>query len=107
MDDKFNDHINKLVEECLNAPSYSTLTGQLREEAAERLNNHFNLLVINLLIDSLNEEQLSQVENLPENSPELENKFEEFAAQIPGFVYMIEEKLNSEVKSIIQGQITV
>lgn len=104
MDDQFNAHITKLVDECLASSAYSALSESDKQAAREKLENHLNLVVINLLIDSLSAEQLSEVENLPEESSEMEEKFQEFASQIPGFAYVMEEKLKTEVQSIIQGQ---
>lgn len=107
MDDQFNQHINELVNKCLSAPTFANLSESQKQEAREKLENHFNLLVLNLLIDSLNEEQLAQVENLSADAPEMGEKFQEFASQIPGFAYVMEEKLKAEVQSIIQGQTVI
>ena len=63
-------------------------------------------MILDTTIDNLNEEQISQLEALDPESPQMEEKISLFAAQIPGLAQVLEQKLNEEVAKIKQtGQI--
>lgn len=98
MDKITTDFINNLVEKCAANPAL------VNQKA--NLENYFYRSMVETLIDNLNEEQLNQVKDLDLNSNEAQEKLQLFAAQVPGFINILDEKLAKEAENIsITGQI--
>jgi hypothetical protein len=82
-------YINKYIEECLNAPSFISLNEEQKNQVKQQLGEYFNQLIIETLINNLSLDQLQL-----------------FAAQIPGFLMILEEQVKKSTESIKQtGQI--
>ncbi len=100
MDEKINSYIESLVLEVLQIPNFSGLTQEQKGPVAEKLRDLFNTAILDTLIDNLTPAQLDQIKDVPADSPEMEDKIEEFASQIPLFITTLEEALNQKVAEI-------
>lgn len=107
LEKNIEEYIDGLVNEALGASVFASLSPEQKEEVKNKLYNHFYQVILDTTIDNLNEEQVSQLEVLDPESPEMEEKIRLFAAQIPNLAQEMEQKLDEEVEKIKQtGQIT-
>lgn len=98
MDKTITDFINSLVIKCMANPIF--------KDQKENLEKYFYQVMIETLIDNLSQQQIDQVKDLDIKSPKMQQKLQLFAASIPGFIFILDEKLNSEASKISQtGQI--
>ncbi|KKR80516.1 MAG: hypothetical protein UU73_C0002G0054 [Candidatus Daviesbacteria bacterium GW2011_GWA1_41_61] len=106
LEKNIDEYIDGLVTQVLSSPAFNMVSLQQQEEMNNKLYNHFYQVILDTTIDNLNEEQISQLEALDPESPQMEEKISLFAAQIPGLAQVLEQKLNEEVAKIKQtGQI--
>ncbi|TSC87448.1 MAG: hypothetical protein G01um10147_625 [Microgenomates group bacterium Gr01-1014_7] len=107
MDNVFNDFLENLVNECLQGAKFAYLSEKDKKEIARKLRDHFYSVTIDTLVDQLSDEQINQIKGLDPKAPEMEQKMAEFAASIPGFAFVLEDKLKIEMDKILQtGQIS-
>lgn len=107
MDKIFEDFIEKLVSECLQGARFAYLPEQEKKAIAAKVREHFYSVTIDTLVDQLSESQVNQIKGLDPKAPEMEQKMAEFAASIPGFAFVLEDKLKAEMDRILQtGQIS-
>ena len=105
MDNIFESFIENLVSECLQSVKFSFLPEREKKEVAQKLRDHFYSMTIDTLIDQLSDEQVNQIKDLDSKS-KMEEKMAEFAASIPGFAFVLEDKLKAKMSQILQtGQI--
>lgn len=97
------EYINSLATQCLQTPGIITLSQEQRNAFAERVQDYFSQLTLVVLVDKLNGEQLSQIEHLDPSSPEMAEKIQQLAAQVPGFADDLEKKLQEAVAYIKQN----
>ncbi len=108
MDNIFENFVENLIVECLKLDKVSYMSEQQKKEIAGKLRNHFYQLTIKTLIDQLSDDQISEIKDLGPEDPMLEQKFEKFAAEIPGFAVVLEDTLKKESDKILQtGQMPV
>lgn len=98
-----DEYINGLVAECLQAPGIVNLSPDQKNEFAQQVQSYLSQVTIETLVNRLNGEQLSQIENLDPTSPEMAEKIQQLAAQIPGFADDLEKKFQEAVSYIKQN----
>lgn len=104
IDEKLDAFLESQVSEVLSAPGLQTLTAQQKEEYATKLRTHFQDLVIDTLLNRLEDDKLKEIEELSKNNPQLlEEKFQEYAAMVPGLAEDIEIRLKQEVSALKQN----
>lgn len=107
MNNIFGGFMENLVKECLQGAKFAYLAEKDKKEIAGKLRDHFYSVTIDTLIDQLSESQVNQIKGLDPKAPEMEQKMAEFAASIPGFAFVLEDKLKAEMDKILQtGQIS-
>jgi hypothetical protein len=106
MDNIFEQYIENMVKECLSMDKFMYLPEAQRQQLADQLRDLFYNTTINTLIDQLNEEQLTQIQDLNPEDPILDQKLQEFAATTPGFYETLEGVFRAKLNTILQtGQI--
>lgn len=106
MDKIFENYVESLIQECLKGAKFAYLPQRQKKEIEGKIRDHFYSVTINTLIDQLSDEQLLEIKDLEPGNPILVQKFERFAAEIPGFASVLEDKLKAEMDQILQtGQI--
>lgn len=102
----FEKFIENLINECMQSAKFAYLPDSNKKEVAEKLRNHFYSVTIDMLVDQLSDEQASQIKALGQNNPKTPELMSQFAASIPGFAVILEEKLTKEMDNILQtGQV--
>ncbi len=108
MEEKIEQYINRLIQDCLNSPKLNLTSPDQKEEMGAKIRNYFNAVVFDTLIENLTNEQLLQIKDLDLKSPEAEIKMAELAASVPGFILLIDEQLKQKSRQIFEtGQIPV
>lgn len=64
-------------------PNFSGLAQEQKSTIAEKLRDLFNTTILDTLIDNLTPAQLDQIKDIPADSPQMEDKLEEFASHTP------------------------
>lgn len=106
MDDFFEKYVENLVSDCLKGAKFAYLPEREKQEIATRLRDYFYSQTIDTLVDQLSDEQVSQIQSMDANDPKTQQLMSEFAASIPGFAFVLEEKLKKEMDEILQtGQV--
>lgn len=100
MDKKIDIYIEARVLEVLSLPSFSQMPQEQKTTIAEKLRDLFNTVILDTLIDSLSAEQLDQIKDISPESPQMEDKIEEFASQIPFLITKFENALNVKVAEV-------
>ena len=102
MDKAIQDYLNNLVNKCVNSSHFSALGEDEKKQVGEKVQRHFNNIVIDALLDRLTQQQMDEIKNLDPNSKEMQEKLQTFAAGIPNFAQFLEQKLNDEATRITQ-----
>lgn len=102
MDQQIEEYIKGLITQCLNSPGFASLDVSQKNQIAEKLKDYFNEVVISVLIDNLSDAQVDEIKDLSFRSPSMIAKLEQFSGQIPGFLFLAQEKLESEATNINQ-----
>lgn len=97
MDQKITEYLDRLIEDRLNNSIFNSLNEQQKSEAKESLRGTLYKAIVEELINVLNEEQLNQIADLDFTSSDMEAKLEEFAATIPNFLSVVEDRLHREL----------
>lgn len=106
MDNIFEDFIENLIKECLQGAKFVYLPANEKKELEAKLRDHFYSLTINTLIDQLSDEQVMEIKDLDFKTKEAQEKIAQISAAIPGFAFVLEDKLKQEMDQILQsGQI--
>lgn len=99
MDQYIAQYFNNLITQHLNSARFSSLTEEQKIALTTTLRAKLYKTAIEELINKLNQDQLNQIANLDFTSPEMEAKLEEFAATIPNFSSILEERFQQELAS--------
>jgi hypothetical protein len=106
MEEQVIEHINKLIQSCVNSPKFASLTPEQKQQLEAQIEGYFQNLMFDTMIDNLSDEQVKELETLDLTSPEAEEKIALFSATIPNFIFILDEKLNEATEEIIQsGQV--
>ena len=106
MNNIFEEFVEKLVSECFKTAKFEFLPEKEKEETTQKLREYFYQITIDTLLDQLSDEQFSEIKDLNPRDPKMQEKLEQFAAEIPGFAVVLEDKLNKQSDQILQtGQI--
>lgn len=97
MDQRITEYLDNLIKEYLNGPSFNDLTEEQRKNLTTTLQGALYKAAVEELINRLNEDQLNQIADLDLTSPQMEAKLEEFAATIPNFLSILEERFQQEL----------
>lgn len=98
-----DEYIDGLVAQCLQAPGIVNLPPDQKSEFTKDVEDYLTQVLLEALVNKLNSEQLSQIENLEPASPEMAEKVQQLAAQIPGFANELENKFHAAVTYIKQN----
>jgi len=107
MDKQIEIYIEGLVAEVLASPSFANLTNEQKTEIEEKLRAYINTVIFDAVIDLLNPEQLNTIKDIPLESTQMEEKLEEFSAQIPSLSAILEEKLRQKINEIKENPSTL
>lgn len=106
MDNIFESFIENLVKECLEGAKFAYLPAKEKKGLEEKLRNHFYNVTIKLFLDQISDEQVNEIKDLDFKTKEAQQKISEISASIPGFAFVLEDKLKEEMDKILQtGQI--
>lgn len=97
------EYIQGLVTECLQAPGFVYLSPEQKNQLAVQIQDHLYQTIITTSVERMNESQFSQIEHLDPASPEMAEKVQVLAAQIPGLADDIEKRLRQDVEYIKQN----
>lgn len=103
MNQQFIQTIDKLVQECLNAPLMTALSAEQRQVMEKQIRNHLYTQALFAMVDNLTEDQFAQIKDLDPQNPEMETKIEQFTQTMPFLLEDIEKKLNEEALKIKQN----
>lgn len=103
MDQHIEEYLEKLVNECLQLPQFAGLPNEQKNEVADKIRDRLYQSVLDLVVDRLNSEQLSQLEAINPDSPEMAEKIREFTAEIPNMARDLDQKLKEAVENIKQN----
>lgn len=100
-----DEYLESLVAECLQAPDVVVLPQEQEQKDAfaEQVRDHLSQASLEVLVEKLTEEQFSQIENLTPGSPEMVEKIQLLAAQVPGLADALEERFKKDVDYIKQN----
>lgn len=102
LDKKIDEYIQGLIVKCLQSNSFASLPESEKAQIANKLEDYFAKIIVEIVIRRMNEEQFSQIENLQPESQEMADKIQEIAMFMPGLSEDIEEKLDQETANILQ-----
>ncbi|MBI2019230.1 hypothetical protein HYS95_00995 [Candidatus Daviesbacteria bacterium] len=97
------EYINSLAAECLQAQGIVNLTQEQKDAFAASVQEYLSQAALEVLVNRLNSEQLSQIENLDPASDEMMEKIQQLAAQVPGLADEMEKRFRSDVEYIKQN----
>lgn len=100
MDQKINAYIESLVLGILNTPAFANLVEPQKSEVAEKLRGKFYDVILNTTIDNLTDAQVVELQQIPVDSPLIEQKIQEFSSTLPNLASEIEKALNSEYENL-------
>lgn len=103
VNENIEEYINGLVAQCLQAPGIINLPQEQKDAFAIQVEDYFSQVMIEVLVNRLNAEQLSQIEKVDPASKEMAEMIQVLAAQVPGFADDLEKKLQEEVSYIKQN----
>ncbi len=103
MDQKINQYLDNLVKEVLASPGFTSLPEDQRIPLSEKIRTYLDGVIIDVIVDNLNEEQLSSLKDLSADSPQMKEKIEEYASQIPFLAEQLEQELQKVVTDLKQN----
>ncbi len=98
-----DEYLNTLVAECLQVPSVAAFSSEQKESFAAKVRERLYESALEVLVEKMDESQFSQIENLDPNSPEMVEKIQFLAAQVPGLAEDMEKRFRLEVDNIKQN----
>lgn len=100
MDKQIQAYLESLVLQVLQAPSLGSLSEQQKNEYAQKVQDHFNNVIFDTVLDQMTPEQLNLIKDIPMESPQFPQKIEEISAQIPSLSQVLEKRLAQETEAI-------
>ncbi len=106
LDQQIEQYLNNYVTQALSAQGFASQTEDAKKQTAEKIRSYLNSVVTDTLIDNLTDDQVNQLSGVDFDSEEGEAQVSLMAAQVPGFMFILEKKLQEVVGQIQQtGQI--
>jgi ABC-type Na+ efflux pump permease subunit len=107
MNQKIEQYLNNLVDECIKSSIFSSMSEQQKKDNREKIADFFNQTVMDTLLSFMSKDELDKLEDINFESDEGVNKFAEVAALLPGYVFIeVGDRLRFEAESIKKsGQI--
>lgn len=102
MDKIFEDYLENLVNECLQGASFAYLPPREKKDIEDKLRDHFYNVTIATFIDQLSDDQAREIKDLDFKTPQAQQKIAETSASIPGFAFVLEDKLKQEMDNILK-----
>lgn len=100
MDQQIQAYLESLVSEVLQSHALVNYTSQQKNEYAQKLRDHFNNVIFDIVLDQMTPEQLNSIKDIPMESPEFAQKIEEISAQIPSLSQVLEKRLAQETHAL-------
>ena len=93
---KIEEYLQSLASEILALPALKHLNSDQRDEYTQKIKNHFSGLILQTALNRMTQEQIEDLQTNLQNPDVLEQKIEEYSAQIPGLADDIEARLQRE-----------
>lgn len=103
MSNQIDQILEGLVNQVLSVPPFMNLSEEGKVAARDKVTDYLVNAILDLTVDHLPDEAVLELQNLDPNSDEMSQKVMEYAASIPNFAQILEEKLNQEVENIKQN----
>jgi hypothetical protein len=101
MDQKIEQYLNNLVDECIKSASFSSLSEEEKSQKRELISDDFNQIVMDTLLGFMSKDELDQLESINFESEEGVQKFAEVASKLPSYVFLeIGDRLRLEAEVI-------
>lgn len=100
MDQKLQAYLEDLILTILQSPSFVNFSEEQKDQFAKKVRDHFQNIIFDTIVDSMNDEQLLSIKDLPMGSPQMVKRIEEISSQIPNLAQIIEKRLLGEVEEI-------
>ena len=100
---QFDQYIEQATSQCLAASAFSALPEDQKSQMADKIKEHFYNDVLTTTLDNLTDEQFVAIKDLPPQDPVLEQKLEEFSAEMPFLAQAIQEKIDQDASYIQQN----
>lgn len=98
VDQHINEYLDNLIKQHFNNdPRFNDLSEEQKTKEESSLRGKLHKAAVEELINKLNADQLNQIAGLDFTSPQMEAKLEEFAATIPDFLSILEERFQQEL----------
>ncbi len=96
-----DEYIDSLISDVLSSPGYKDLSEEKKLSIKEKLEDHFQSLVIDTTLNRLTKDQMQELKKvMEEDESKMEEKMEEFASTIPLLAADIESRLDQEVEAL-------
>lgn len=105
MDEQIEQYLQGFVDRCIQASAFSSLPADQIEAKKNELSEYFNRLVLETLVENVSDDRLSEFENLDFATNEAVDKIQLLAAEIPGFMGILDTRLEKEASEIVQSGI--
>jgi len=92
--------IESLIDDLMAGPGYKDLSAEKKTAMADKLRGHIEGLIIESFINRLTEEQAKELRELLTSPEALEEKFEVYAATIPGLAQDVEGRIRREFEML-------
>jgi hypothetical protein len=101
MDQKIEQYLNNLVDECIKSDSFSGLAESEKSQKKDQISDIFSQIVMDTLLSYMSKDELDQLESINFESEEGVTKFAEIASKLPPYVFLeIGDKLRLEAEII-------
>jgi len=102
MEDKIQQHIAKIADECLAADSFASRSEEEKKTLRVELENHLYQVMFDTLIDNLDDIQLAELQSVTESEEKASDALIRFAAEVPNFLSLAEEAIKKEAEAVKQ-----
>jgi len=101
MDPQIEKFLTDIADETLAGPGFIAYAPKEKDEFKLKLLDYYSNLIFDTLLRNLNEQQIAELNTLPDlGSEEAQNKIALMSAQIPNFIFILEERLKQESETI-------
>lgn len=101
MDPQIEKFLSVYAAKALEGPGFIASAPKEKEEFKGKILNYLSDLTSETLLQNLNEEQLKELEAMPDlETDEAQTKISLMSASIPGFIFILEEKFQQAAQEI-------